>query len=99
MFRSWTRKVIKVGNSLAVTIPQEIVKEYHLKAGDEPQTYCDGDTFVIILPTKNVHRRTATNEEVASKFQELEKRYGKLYQDLAGVKDLTFSLKKRHPEK
>ena len=32
------RKIVQVGNSLAVTLPRELVKEFHLKAGMEVQT-------------------------------------------------------------
>ena len=35
------RKLVKVGNSLAVTLPRELVKELGLKAGQEVETTID----------------------------------------------------------
>lgn len=85
----YVQKVIKVGNSLAVTIPKEIVKKYGLKPGDKVQTYCYDDLFVIRLNNKKGRLRsiTKTNDELTSKLHELERRYGELYQDLADMRD------------
>lgn len=83
----YAQKIIKVGNSLAVTIPKEIVKEYGLKPGDKIQTYCYDDVFVIRLNNKKGRLRSITNDELTSKLHELERRYGELYQDLADMRD------------
>ena len=93
----YVQKVIKVGNSLAVTIPKEIVKKYGLKAGDKIQTYCYDGIFVIRLNNKNGNRlKPITNDELTSKLNELEKRYGGLYQDLADMRD-NYKRKKSPP--
>lgn len=83
----YVQKVLKVGNSLAVTIPKEIVKKYGLKAGDKVQTYCYDDIFVIRLNNKKNRLRSITNDELTSKLHELERRYGELYKDLADIRD------------
>lgn len=83
----YVQKVIKVGNSLAVTIPKEIVNKYGLKAGDKVQTYCYDDVFVIRLNNKKGRLKSITNDELTSKLHELERRYGELYQDLADMRD------------
>ncbi len=48
------RKLLKVGNSLAVTLPQEIVKELNLKAGLEVDATIDPRTgsFVVRVGVK-----------------------------------------------
>lgn len=83
----YVQKVIKVGNSLAVTIPKEIVKKYGLKAGDKVQTYCYDEIFVIRLNNKEGRLRSITNDELTSKLHELERRYRELYQDLVDMRD------------
>lgn len=84
----YVQKVIKVGNSLAITIPNAIVKKYGLKPGDKVQTYCYDDVFVIRLNNKKDNRlRSFTNDELTSKLHELERHYGELYQDLADIRD------------
>ena len=73
------RTAIKVGNSVAVTLPNDFVE-----VGDKLEIVrYDGE--VIVRPFRQMRLRIATNEEVYQKFQELEKRYGKLYDDLARI--------------
>jgi virulence-associated protein VagC len=73
------RTAIRVGNSVAVTLPNDFVE-----AGDKLEIVrYDGE--ITVRPSRISRRRTATNEEVYLKFQELEKRYGKLYDDLARI--------------
>jgi antitoxin component of MazEF toxin-antitoxin module len=44
-----TRKVIKTGSSLAVTLPKEIVDEFQLKAGDELDVSVHPQTGAIVI--------------------------------------------------
>lgn len=44
-----TRKVIKTGSSLAVTLPKEIVDEFKLKAGDELEVTVHPQTGAIVI--------------------------------------------------
>lgn len=48
------QKIIRVGNSVAVTIPQSVIKEKRLKVGDEVQ--------VDIEPAGKAKRTTLTPE-------------------------------------
>lgn len=74
------RTAIKVGNSTAVTLPPAFIQP-----GKKIQI-SQQDGSLVLRPMETVQReRTATNEEVLEKFQELEHRYGKLYNDLAHV--------------
>lgn len=75
-----TRTAIQVGNSMAVTLPPGFVK-----VGEKLQLHIQEDV-ITIRPTKtSQQKRFATNDEVAQKFEELERRYGKLYNDLAHI--------------
>lgn len=75
-----TRTAIRVGNSIAVTLPQGFIEPGKRLSVTQFQ-----DSIVIKPVLTSNLKRTATNEEVANKFQELEKRYGKLYEDLAHI--------------
>ena len=44
-----TRKIVKTGSSLAVTLPHDVVREFQLKAGDEVD--------VSVHPQTGAHRR------------------------------------------
>lgn len=44
------RKVMKVGNSLAITLPEEIIEYNNIQLGDE----------IILLPDKNKHDQKYT---------------------------------------
>lgn len=46
-----TRKIIRVGNSLAVTVPQDWAKYFQLSQGDEVKVVSNG-SLVIIPPKK-----------------------------------------------
>ena len=74
----FTRTAITVGNSVAVTMPPGFIK-----AGEKIHVarYKDVVTLRPVRQSQNV--RFATNDEVMEKFKELEKRYGKLYDNLA----------------
>lgn len=75
-----TRTAIKVGNSVAVTLPREFVKP-----GEKLELVQQGNAITITPKKERTNIRAATNEEVAKKFAELERRYGKLYDDLAQI--------------
>jgi antitoxin component of MazEF toxin-antitoxin module len=44
------RKILKVGNSLAVTLPQDWAKYFQLSQGDEVKVVSNGS--VLIVPLK-----------------------------------------------
>jgi putative addiction module antidote len=46
-----TRKIVKTGSSLAVTLPKGVVDEFKLKAGDEVEVSVHPQTGAIIVRT------------------------------------------------
>ncbi len=44
-----TRKVVKTGSSLAVTLPREVVDAFKLKAGDEVDVAVHPQTGAIVI--------------------------------------------------
>ncbi len=65
------QKVIKVGNSLAVTIPQNVVKEEKLKVGDSVnfsiEPFFTVDKEIHELTQKLIEQYRPALEELASK--------------------------------
>jgi putative addiction module antidote len=60
------QKIIKVGNSLAVTIPRGFVKKAGWKAGDEVVFEGDSDMGVMLLKDKS----SAYNAKLTPEFKE-----------------------------
>ena len=50
-----TRKIIRVGNSLAVTIPPAWLRFFNLTEKDEVTVLSDGD--IVIKPIKKEHKK------------------------------------------
>ena len=46
-----TRKIVKTGSSLAVTLPRDVVADFKLKAGDEVEVSVHPQTGAIIVRT------------------------------------------------
>jgi antitoxin component of MazEF toxin-antitoxin module len=46
-----TRKIVKTGSSLAVTLPKEVVDLFKLKAGDEVELSVHPQTGAVIVRT------------------------------------------------
>lgn len=42
------KQLLKIGNSVAITIPAEEVAKLGLKAGDKVEIYSDGETLKIV---------------------------------------------------
>jgi antitoxin component of MazEF toxin-antitoxin module len=80
------RRVVNIGNSLGVTFPREFVKKNRIKAGTSVIAKAfDGEIKFWVDKEAAQRQREATDVEVAEKFAELERRYGKLYDDLARI--------------
>ena len=47
------QKIIKVGNSLGITLPREFVKQSNLMAGQKVTTSTDATTGILQLQTKD----------------------------------------------
>lgn len=74
--------VIKVGNSLAVTIPSSFVKAKKLKAGQKIYVHADPSQDIIFVRTtkKNIANVTP---EFKKWLEEINLRYGEAFRELA----------------
>ncbi len=84
------KRLLKIGSSVALTIPQEAVEHLRLKPGDKVEVYSDG-TSLKIVPMGKKKKLTAGMmfEETVSQATPLKFRPAK---NKAGLKDLKFSL-------
>ncbi len=77
------QKVIKVGNSLAVTLPKEFVKSSHIKAGQQVLVEADPQQDVIQIRTKEGSEPSLTPEfkkwldGISTKYESLIKELAK----------------------
>ncbi|OGW14358.1 MAG: hypothetical protein A2035_03855 [Nitrospirae bacterium GWA2_42_11] len=70
------RKICKIGNSYGVSIPKDIFKKLHLKAGSEVEVKLDEDTNKIIIePIIKKSRKEAIDIEFASQVKEFIEQY------------------------
>jgi antitoxin component of MazEF toxin-antitoxin module len=79
-----TRKIVKTGSSLAVTLPNDVVTQFKLKAGDEVDVSVHPQTGAVIVRTGVRYvedgKVTPRLKRLAS---DLRRRRGKLYAALA----------------
>jgi antitoxin component of MazEF toxin-antitoxin module len=52
-----TRKIIKVGNSLAITLPREYIKAHGLEAGDKMDLYFDEILHIEPVKEEDILRK------------------------------------------
>ena len=79
-----TRKVVKTGSSLAVTLPHEIVEQFKLKAGDDVEVAVHPQTGAIIVRPGIVYFEGG---KVTKRFKEASRKvlekYDKAFEKLA----------------
>jgi len=79
-----TRKIVKTGSSLAVTLPHDVVREFQLKQGDAVDVSVHPQTGAIIVRTGV---RYLEGGKVTKRFRaaadDLLRRRAKLYRELA----------------
>lgn len=46
------RKVVKIGSSFYISLPQEFIRKYHFKAGDKVGVL--SDSIVKVIPMKEI---------------------------------------------
>lgn len=80
-----TQKIIKVGNSAAVTLPRAFLAEIGASVGSNVQVHLKPETNRIILQieTNEGREKTVVNEEVYSVAKNLLKRYLPAFKELA----------------
>jgi len=79
-----TRKVVKTGSSLAVTLPHEVVEQFKLKPGDEVEVDVHPQTGAVIVRPGIMY---FDGGKVTKRFNEAAQRvidkYQKAFQELA----------------
>lgn len=78
------RKLVRIGSSLAVTLPSEVVKEFKLKKGQKVDVSVHPQTGAV---TVRPGIKYFENGKVTKRFQvlaeEIRKRYDAAFRDLA----------------
>ena len=81
-----TQKIIKVGNSFAVTIPRDFVNEVGFKSGDNVEVESDKDLKLMIIKPAGSQVKTTITPEFKSWLDEFNKKNKRALQDLANLK-------------
>ena len=79
-----TQKLYKSGNSVAVTIPKEYLKELNLRDGSEVVVEQDPDAGVIMISRKQGHKtHPKISPEFLSWLDSFNKKYAPALKELA----------------
>jgi len=79
------QKIIKVGNSLAVTIPKEMLARVHYKAGQEVVLESDNELGVLVVKPKSLMNNKMANPEFKDWLDEFTEKNAKLLRKLANI--------------
>lgn len=79
------QKVIKVGNSLAVTIPKEMLAQVHYKAGQMVVIESDNGLGVLVVKPKSLMKNKMANPEFKDWLDEFTAKNAKLLKKLANI--------------
>ena len=79
-----TRKIVKTGSSLAVTLPKEVVDQFKLKAGDSVEVAVHPQTGVItVRPGVLFFEGGKVTPRFKEKSAEIMRRYHKTFERLS----------------
>lgn len=78
-----TQKIIKVGNSFAVTIPRNFVNEVGFRAGDKVEVESDRDLKLMIVKPVGSLFKTKITPEFKAWLDDFTKKNKKVLQELA----------------
>lgn len=79
-----TRKIVRTGSSLAVTLPADVVAEFGLKKGDEVDVSVHPRTGAIIVRTAvNYIDGGRVTKRFAQTSRKILKKYDKAFRELA----------------
>lgn len=78
-----TQKIIKVGNSFAVTIPKSFVNEVGFKAGDQVDVESDKDLKLLIVKPSGSPLKTKITPEFKAWLDDFNRKNKKALQELA----------------
>lgn len=78
------QKVIKVGNSIAVTLPKDFARKTRLRPGDEVLVEPEADIEMVTVTTKRAKRpRSPITPEFLDWLESFNKKYGPALKELA----------------
>lgn len=77
------QKIIKVGNSFAITIPKSFINETGFKSGDEVEVESDKDLKLMIVKAKGSDLQTKITPEFKNWLDNFVKSNKKALQELA----------------
>jgi antitoxin component of MazEF toxin-antitoxin module len=79
-----TRKLVKIGSSLAVTLPSDVVKEFKLKKGQELEVSVHPTTGAItIRPGVRFFEEGKLTRRFRAKSEEIRRRFDAAFRELA----------------
>ena len=79
-----TRKLVQIGNSLAVTLPADVVKDFKLKKGHEVEVSVHPATgAVTIRPGIRYFENGKATKRFKRKAEEIRRRYDEAFRELA----------------
>lgn len=77
------QKIIKVGNSAAVTIPKEFLQEARLKIGDELDVETNGNLRMLLAKPKGHNTNSSLTPEFKNWLDNFIKEYKPVLEELA----------------
>lgn len=77
------QKIIKVGNSAAVTIPQEFLKKSGWRIGEKVEVESDSDMGVMVIRDQESTYNTTITPEFKSWLDEISTKYESAIKELA----------------
>lgn len=77
------QKIIKVGNSAAITIPKEFLKETKMKVGDEVVVEENSQNKILLIKPKNRADSPSLTPEFFSWLDDISKKYKEVMIELA----------------
>lgn len=78
-----TQKIIKVGNSLAVTLPASFVREGNMKVGDELVVETAPIYQTMVIKSKKMAKKTHLTPEFFNWLDDVSKKHEDLIKKLA----------------
>lgn len=76
-----TQKILKVGNSLAITLPKELISAHKLTAGQ--QVFVDSDPTVDFIQIRTTQEQSGLTPEFKEWLDKTTKKYHDVIQELA----------------
>lgn len=77
------QKILKVGNSLAITIPKSFIDKTGFKAGDEVFLQQEPSSKSLVITTRDRAQKMKLSPDLFSWLNEVEQKYSDVIKDLA----------------